>query len=173
MWDSGQYYVRRGKEFIKIVNKPGWYQTSEKSGAFQYFTELDGYKPEKIDTRTGEVLSTNSITRDNTRNYRTMMKDCGQRTKVHLHSENTTVIGIFEVPYREVRQRIQGTYKDRIGYTFRLSKADFDWLFSFPHQIEEYDHSKISIKLMRDLSEMKRKRIIADGGYFAWKRHYG
>lgn len=177
VWDAGLYFVRRGKEFIKIVDRPGWYLTSDRAGSSIFYSSLDlGCSPTKIDLRNGDVLSTRPIIRDTSQNYRAMIKGCGQKTKINLYSEDTTAIIIFDIPYKTVRKRVKGTYQDGIGYTFRLTQADYDWLFTFHHEIQEYDSSKYKQNYLKKKAERwdnHKHQYLKDRGVNAYYRKFG
>ncbi len=163
----GRYLKRKRDEYIKTE---GWHYSGRSSG-YMYQDDITGHehvKVYKVDTYTGECSK--PVNRDVSRSYKAMLKDCGSKTKVLLHSEDSTAIGIFEIPYKTVRGRIPGTYQKGVGYTFRLSKDDFDWLFSFPHHIEDYNGPRQRKQLTEIADQWRQYR--RKQGVFEYYRHY-
>ncbi|MDB9822857.1 hypothetical protein OAC89_04075 [Deltaproteobacteria bacterium] len=127
---------------------------------------------EVIDLRTGEVLRTPKKRLFKKRTYKAIINSCGKRTKIRIMSDQSTIIGIFNIPYKKVRKEIPGHYEDRKGYAFNIDRKTIDWLFDNALHIELFHTSKYEIEMLRKALD-RWHEIRIKKGYWEYMKHYG
>lgn len=139
--------------------------------AMNYFQKR-GDETEIVNIKTGEVIKERKKKRGRKeRSYKAMFKSCGQTTRIKLITDHTTMIFKTNVPYREVREKIPGQYKEGVGYAFNVSEKLFNYLFDRVLSVEYYstvNDMNFLFERIKGWEEVRKER-----GYFEYTKVYG
>lgn len=106
--------------------------------------------------------------------YRMLIRRCGMRSKIRVWNRETYLAGVVAIPYADIKKRVKGEYIDGVGYSFKLSRADFEWIFqpTLILKIDEYRSGKNG----RDEFTRRAERIFEKWwsiGIWQARKHYG
>ncbi|MBW2066905.1 MAG: hypothetical protein JRJ03_18500 [Deltaproteobacteria bacterium] len=92
-----------------------------------------------VDKKTGEILRYKERKRaKNEKTYRERLRECGAKTLMRIETDKEIIQGVFEVPYRDVRENQEGEYRDGVGFIFRATKEMIRELLRKCTKVEEY-----------------------------------
>ena len=139
------------------------------------FVELIKYfrtRGEVIDIKTGEIKGFRpKRPKHKRRSYKAIFASCGQRTRIKIMTPNTTLKGLFDIPYKELRQKIPGYYLETKGYSFQLTRKIIDWLMDHVLYIEYFKGAYVPEYLKARIEQWHNFRI--EQGFFVYARTYG
>jgi len=144
---------------------------SEFIRAMNYFQKR-GDETEIVDIKTGEVIKERKKKwARKQRTYKAMFEACGQTTRIKLITDHTTMIFKTDVPYRKIREKVPGQYKEGVGYAFNVSEKLFNYLFDRVLSVEYYssvNDMSFLFERIKGWEEVRKER-----GYFAYSEVYG
>jgi len=127
---------------------------------------------EIIDLQTGEITKEKRKKRKRTpRTYKAMFESCGLTTRIKLMTDHTTMIFKTDIPYREIREKIPGEYKNGVGYSFNVSERLFNYLFDRVLSVDYYSSVHDMGFLSKRIKAWENER--AERGYFEYSKVYG
>jgi len=127
---------------------------------------------EIIDLQTGEITKEKRKKRKRRpRTYKAMFESCGLTTRIKLMTDHTTMIFKTDIPYKEIREKIPGQYKEGVGYSFNVSAKLFNYLFDKVINVPYFKNAR-DVKFLNDRiagwEEVRKER-----GYFEYSKVYG
>ena len=144
---------------------------SEFIRAMNYFQKR-GDETEIVDIKTGEVIKERKHKRGRKeRSYKAMFKACGQTTRIKLMTDKTTMIFKTNIPYKEIRAKIPGEYKNGVGYSFNVSERLFNYLFDRVLSVDYYSSVHDMGFLFQRIKAWENTRV--GWGYFEYSKVYG
>lgn len=125
-----------------------------------------------IDIKTGEIIRPGKgKTRRKNKSYKALFAECGQRTRIKIMTDKSLIVGIFDIPYKTIRKKIPGEYKEHAGYSFNVSKKLFDYLFDRVLTIQMFSTEKDCSHIKARIEAWHEHRI--KEGYYSYSKVYG
>jgi hypothetical protein len=132
----------------------------------EYFSK----RGEIIDTTTGEIKNFRPKRKYKQRSYSAIFASCGKRSRVKIMTPHTAIKGLFDIPYRELREKIPGHFLEKTGYSFQLTGEIVDWLMDHVVYIEYFKGAYVPQEIKARIESWYDFRV--EQGYFVYSRAY-